>query len=112
MDVEDEQNPYELNSNPDGVKSISIKGWTVSCLKKPIFNTEEIDSASHQLDIPLPEMIFGHNQVSISHESDWTITFSTLDALDLVDKHDRGNLLKVAYSESWQKQRYVDCLNV
>lgn len=56
------------------------------------------------LGIAPPEMIFGNNAVRVSHESGWAIHFDALDALSLVDKTGES-MLRVSYSESWQKMR-------
>lgn len=85
-----------------------------------------------QLGIAPPEMIFGNNEVRIeyldppsrtapgiklpddykvlpqssqTHRVLWGIGFNAFDALDLVDKTGGKGMLKVAYSEEWQKQR-------
>lgn len=53
----------------------------------------------------MPEMIFGHNAVAITHApSGWTISFDAPDALDAVDKTDR-HMLKVAYARDWESTR-------
>ena len=44
-------------------------------------------------------------QASQSRKALWGISFNALDALDLVDKTGAKGMLKVAYSEEWQKQR-------
>lgn len=61
---------------------------------------------SKKLNIPVPEMIFGDNMVSIEHmASGWRMDFNAYDALDRVDKTDK-NMLKVAYSQEWSSSRY------
>ncbi len=58
-----------------------------------------------RLRIPVPEMIFGDNQVAVAHEpSGWAISFAAEPALDLVDKTDR-NMLRVAYAADWSRSR-------
>lgn len=88
---------------PDHV--LNHRGWTITARKRPILNSAEIDEMTAQLGIAPPEMIFGNNFVSLKHEeSGFSIDFNALDALQRVDKTGE-KMLKVAYSEEWQKQR-------
>jgi len=79
---------------------------------------------TEKLGITPPEMIFGNNKVTIEYlgnqkqaqtvggaddeknkvEDGFKITFDAFNALDLVDKTGE-QMLKVAYSAAWQKQR-------
>jgi type 2A phosphatase activator TIP41 len=84
------------------------KGFKISARKLPISKSGPIDEMSKKLGIPVPEMIFGDNMVSIEHlESGWRLEFNAYDALDRVDKTDK-NMLKVAYSKEWSSSRYED----
>ncbi|KAJ3942367.1 Tap42 interacting protein [Colletotrichum fioriniae] len=57
------------------------------------------------LGIPVPEMIFGDNLVSVSHvPTGWSIAFNAYDALDAVDKTDK-KMLQVAYARDWSSSR-------
>lgn len=81
------------------------KGFKISARKLPISKSGPIDEMSKRLGIPVPEMIFGDNLVSVEHlESGWRIEFNAFDALDKVDKTDK-NMLKVAYSKEWSSSR-------
>ncbi|RDW59654.1 TOR signaling pathway protein TipA-like protein [Coleophoma cylindrospora] len=81
------------------------KGFKISARKLPISKSGPIDKMTEKLGIPVPEMIFGDNMVSIEHlESGWHLEFNAFDALDRVDKTDK-NMLKVAYSSEWTKSR-------
>lgn len=84
--------------------SWSGKGWTVYTKKGPIFSSREIDNAERSIGIPMPEMIFGNNEVGLEHTCGWGIRFNALGALDLVDKHGH-NLLKVAHAAEWMSTR-------
>jgi hypothetical protein len=87
------------------------KGFRISARKLPISKSGPIDEMSESLRIPVPEMIFGDNMVSIEHlESGWRIEFNAYDALDRVDKTDK-NMLKVAYSQEWSSSRFVELLD-
>jgi type 2A phosphatase activator TIP41 len=82
------------------------KGFKISARKLPISKSGPIDEMSKKLGIPVPEMIFGDNMVSIEHvASGWHLEFNAFDALDCVDKTDK-NMLKVAYSQEWSSSRY------
>ncbi|KGQ12818.1 TIP41-like protein [Beauveria bassiana D1-5] len=60
---------------------------------------------TERIGIPMPEMIFGDNLVSVTHApSGWSIRFATPDALDAVDKTDK-HMLKVAYARDWESTR-------
>ena len=59
---------------------------------------------SSSLAIPLPEMAFDRNSLTITHHrSGCKLTFNTLDALKQVD--DKQDLIKVSYSEEWLSKR-------
>lgn len=83
------------------------KGFKVSARKLPISKSGPIDAMSQKLGIPVPEMIFGDNMVSVEHlESGWRLEFNASDALDRVDKTGK-NMLQVAYSKEWSSSRYL-----
>jgi type 2A phosphatase activator TIP41 len=87
-------------------KSFTQRDWKVSTHKYPICSSSEIDAMTSSLGITPPEMIFGNNSVTIHHlPSNWSIVFNAFDALDVVDKTGEAGMLKVAYSEEWQKMR-------
>lgn len=95
---------------PDDVDTSTVshvqKGFKISARKLPISKSGPIDEMSKKLGIPVPEMIFGDNLVSIEHlQSGWRLEFNAFDALDTVDKTDK-NMLKVAYSQEWSSSRY------
>lgn len=79
--------------------------FRVSTRKLPISKAGPIDALTDRIGIPMPEMIFGDNLVSIEHlPSRWSLSFTAADALDAVDKTDR-NVLKVAYARDWESTR-------
>ncbi|KAF4637357.1 hypothetical protein G7Y89_g718 [Cudoniella acicularis] len=81
------------------------KGFKISVRKLPISKSGPIDEMSERLGVPVPEMIFGDNMVSIEHiATGWRLEFNAFDALDRVDKTDK-NMLKVAYSQEWSSSR-------
>jgi hypothetical protein len=48
----------------------------------------------------LPEMIFGYNYISLSHESGFSMSFNAKDALKMVD-NEKAPPIKVASSTKW-----------
>jgi type 2A phosphatase activator TIP41 len=100
----------EAYPTPDATEQSTVshmqKGFKISARKLPISKSGPIDEMSKKLGIPVPEMIFGDNMVSIEHIfSGWCLEFNAFDALDRVDKTDK-NMLKVAYSKEWSSSRY------
>jgi type 2A phosphatase activator TIP41 len=90
----------------DAGKHHRIASWSIRTRKFPILNSGEIDDMTAKLGIAPPEMIFGNNSVEVLHEPiGWGIVFNAFDALDVVDKTGEAGMLKVAYSEQWQKMR-------
>lgn len=81
------------------------KAWRITTRKLPILKADPIEALSNDIGIPIPEMIFGDNFVSITHiPTDWTTQFNARDALDRVSKTEEG-MLQVAVAEEWKKER-------
>lgn len=79
--------------------------WIISTQTSPILKADPIDALHARLGIPIPEMIFGDNHVTITHvPSGWSLSFNAEDALDMVSKTEEG-MLSVAYSEEWKRDR-------
>lgn len=79
--------------------------WRLTTRKLPILKAEPIEELHQKIGIPIPEMIFGDNFVSITHISTgWTLEFRAQDALDRVSKTEEG-MLQVAVAEEWKKER-------
>ncbi|KAA8897805.1 TOR signaling pathway protein-like protein TipA [Sphaerosporella brunnea] len=90
----------------DAGKIHTQSGWKVETHKYPICNSAEIEAMTSALGITPPEMIFGNNSVRVSHAaSGFAIEFNAFDALDVVDKTGAQGMLKVAYSDEWQRMR-------
>ncbi|KAK4552333.1 Tap42 interacting protein [Recurvomyces mirabilis] len=90
-----------------GTKSYTTQNgtWRITTRKLPILKAQPIDNLSDDLGIPIPEMIFGDNLVSITHlPTAWTLSFNARDALDRVSKTEEG-MLQVAVAEEWKKDR-------
>ena len=90
-----------------GVKTHTTSNnvWKLATRKLPILKADPIEKLSHDLSIPIPEMIFGDNLVSITHvKTGWMLEFNARDALDRVSKTEEG-MLQVAVAEEWKKER-------
>ncbi|KAI1478937.1 TIP41-domain-containing protein [Daldinia eschscholtzii] len=101
--------PNEPFPRPDHIAQATTShrqgSFVISTRKLPISKSGPIEAMERDLGIPVPEMIFGDNLVSIRHApSGWAIEFNARDALDAVDKTDR-NMLQVAYAKSWSASR-------
>ncbi|KAK9459044.1 type 2A phosphatase activator TIP41 [Lipomyces oligophaga] len=99
---------HPATSSVLGQPAISASGWSIYTSKRPIMSASEIERATSRIEIPMPEMIFGHNYVVVSHDlSGWSLGFNTVDALDLVTKHGnpQGGLVRVSYSDAWMKDK-------
>lgn len=84
--------------------------WQISSRKLPISRAAAIDALTERITIPVPEMIFGDNQVAIQHlPSGWAIWFDAGDALDQVDKTGEGRL-QVAYAGNWASSREMSAV--
>ena len=65
-------------------------------------------SLGDKLTIPLPEIVFGNNYVSLKRSStEQALSFNTVNALETVDKTGQDNI-KVAYAATWAKSRKLD----
>lgn len=100
---------FPTPSVPDAVTAAMKRhkqgNFVISTRKLPISKAGPIDQMTERLGIPVPEMIFGDNLVSLTHEpTGWCLRFDAFDALDRVDKTDR-NMLQVAYARDWSSSR-------
>ncbi|EJT81416.1 type 2A phosphatase activator TIP41 [Gaeumannomyces tritici R3-111a-1] len=79
--------------------------FEVSSRKLPISKSGAIDDMCERVGVPIPEMIFGDNLVSVRHPaSGWALEFAAEAALDRVEKTDRG-MLRVAHAGEWSSSR-------
>jgi type 2A phosphatase activator TIP41 len=90
----------------DAGKTHTQSNWKIETHKYPICNSGEIEAMTSALGIAPPEMIFGNNSVRMTHvPSGFSVEFNAFDALDVVDKTGSHGMLKVAYSDEWQRMR-------
>ncbi|KAK1523235.1 hypothetical protein CPAR01_14088 [Colletotrichum paranaense] len=102
-------NPNEPFPTPSALAAATTthtqRNFRVASRKLPISKAGPIDDMTASLGIPVPEMIFGDNLVSVSHvPTGWSIAFNAYDALDAVDKTDK-KMLQVAYARDWSSSR-------
>ena len=95
--------PHTLTTTSTS-RSISIAGWTVTSTKRPISSSADCDQLAVDLGIPVPEMTFGKNAVSLEGPNGWKCEFHTQEALDVVDKTGSHGIT-VSYSEQWNRTR-------
>ncbi|ODN79446.1 hypothetical protein, variant [Cryptococcus amylolentus CBS 6039] len=62
--------------------SITIGPWTIIATKKPILNGKEIDASEKALNLPLPEMTFGNNSLTLTYEPPTSSTQTSLASAD------------------------------
>lgn len=99
--------PSTASQGNAGIQSITTQNgvWKITTRKLPILKAEPIEELSRAIGIPIPEMIFGDNFVSITHaKTGWTLEFNAKDAMDRVSKTEEG-MLQVAVAEEWKKER-------
>ncbi|KAH8165785.1 hypothetical protein CIB48_g2435 [Xylaria polymorpha] len=79
--------------------------FAIASRKLPISKAGPIEALEKDVGIPVPEMIFGDNLVSVAHApTGWRVEFNARDALDAVDKTG-DNMLQVAYAGEWSASR-------
>lgn len=100
---------HQLSESPNS-RSIEISGWFITASTNPISNAFECDSLHTSLGIPLPEMTFGKNFLSLEHRpSGWKYSFTAKEALRAVKKGELGDGdggVKVGYADAWLRSRY------
>ncbi|KAI0549462.1 TIP41-like family-domain-containing protein [Xylaria curta] len=79
--------------------------FVIASRKLPISKAGPIEALEKDVKIPVPEMIFGDNVVSVAHApTGFRVEFNARDALDAVDKTG-DNMLQVAYAGEWSASR-------
>ena len=99
---------HKLSETPNS-RSIDINDWFITASTNPISNAGESDVLQAALGIPLPEMTFGNNYLTLEHRtSGWKYAFCTGDALAGVTNGELGEGdggVKVGYADAWLKSR-------
>jgi len=103
---------HKLYESPN-TRSIDINGWLITAETNPISSGPQCDALQASLGIPLPEMIFGNNTLTLEHKpSGWKYAFSAEEALKAVKRSelepgDGG--VRVDYADAWLKSRCDLC---
>ncbi|SGY18263.1 BQ5605_C015g08023 [Microbotryum silenes-dioicae] len=93
--------PQPFSSPSDHSKGIHIADWTIKTVKKPILSATDADNASSSLHLPLPEICFGNNRLTLTHHpTNLKIECNCLDALKAVAS---STQVKVAHAAEWSK---------
>ncbi|RKO85472.1 TIP41-like protein, partial [Blyttiomyces helicus] len=79
--------------------------WTITTRKAPICNAGELDIVATQVAVPVPEMLFGNNRLTLRHDSGLALELNAVDALKGVDATAAAaEGIKVAYAEDWSRK--------
>nr|ODO04454.1 hypothetical protein L204_00814 [Cryptococcus depauperatus CBS 7855] len=81
--------------------SIIIGPWTIVATKKPILNGKEIEGAEKLLSLPLPEMTFGNNSLSLTYNPSAPLTTTSSIEIRFQAK---DALAGVATGEGWEER--------
>ena len=99
---------HKLSESPNS-RAIELYGWHISASTNPISNSFELDDLHGDLGLPLPEMTFGNNFLSLEHRpSGWKYSFTTRGALECVKNgplEDGDGGVKVGHADAWLKSR-------
>jgi type 2A phosphatase activator TIP41 len=99
---------HKLAESPNS-RSIDIHNWQITASTNPISNTAELDAFYDTLGIPLPEMTFGSNHLTLRHSpSNWEYTFRHPHVLSAVKKgelEEGDGGVKVGYADAWLRSR-------
>ncbi|KAJ1341230.1 hypothetical protein BSLG_004165 [Batrachochytrium salamandrivorans] len=100
----DHPEPRLFAGDHGATKGIAVGDWTITTTKLPICNAIELERVAERVEIPLPEMLFGNNFLTVAHVSGTSIHFNAVDALELVDASaEAADKIKVACSAQWTK---------
>lgn len=108
---------------PIDSESIQFHNWTIGytrshILKSMCANNEqcvqgddgccELCAYNFTLDMPLPDMVFHKNALTIVHENGAKLEYTPIDALKCV-RNDKDSIVKVACADEWKQSRPEDC---
>ncbi|GAA5922454.1 Tip41p [Sporobolomyces koalae] len=102
---------HTLDDDPSrGTRAITRADFRIESTKLPILTIPESDEASNELDLALPEIIFGNNKLSIKHEpTGLELNWNTRDMLRGVKKgqgwedQPGSGALRVAHADEWTR---------
>ncbi|KAH9482493.1 Type 2A phosphatase activator TIP41 [Psilocybe cubensis] len=100
---------HKLLESPNS-RSIAVYDWLITASTNPISNAPECDALQASLGIPIPEMTFGNNYLTLEHKpSGFIYSFTTPKALEAVKKGQLGEGdggVKVGYADKWMQSRH------
>ncbi|TXT04891.1 hypothetical protein VHUM_03974 [Vanrija humicola] len=102
--------PYTLREERTGTR-LRIGDWEIASCKRPILNGREIEAAETTLaGLPLPEMTFGNNTLTLAHGSGTTLHFDALESLKAVAVGEGweervGGAVLVSMADKWSGHR-------
>jgi type 2A phosphatase activator TIP41 len=101
---------HTLSESPN-TRAIAVHGWAFSASTNPISKAPECDALHDALALPLPEMTFGNNVLSLVHApSGWKYDSDARGALAAVVNGALGpgdGGVKVGHSAAWLSSRCV-----
>ncbi|BGP12713.1 hypothetical protein JCM10213_008851 [Rhodosporidiobolus nylandii] len=79
---------HRLSADPSaGTRSIHIQGWQITSTKLPILSIPQADALGDEVDLALPEIIFGNNALVLRHdESGFEVRWDAREMLKAVKK--------------------------
>jgi type 2A phosphatase activator TIP41 len=99
---------YRVLESPNS-REIHVADWHISASTNPISSAQDCDELQAHLGIPLPEMTFGSNYLTLHHRpTSWKYTFDAKGALGAVKKGELGpgdGGVKVGYADKWLQSR-------
>ncbi|KAG6891687.1 hypothetical protein C0992_010090 [Termitomyces sp. T32_za158] len=99
---------HKLHESPNS-RSIEVFDWFITASTNPISNASECHELQTSLGLPLPEMTFGRNILTLEHRrSGWKYSFTTEGALRKVrngELQEGDGGVKVGYADKWLKSR-------
>lgn len=114
-----QQRTPQWHLDEDGpTRTLTIGQWTLQTAKKPILNGAEIEAVTADLNIPLPEMTFGNNHLTLTYStgpagiSGTTLQFAFSALHGLADvaagegwEQRVGGGVQVSMAEHWNQNR-------
>ena len=100
---------HQLFESPN-TRSIEIFGWFITASTNSISNAPECYALQTTLGIPLPEMTFGSNYLTLEHRASGSkYSFTAREALKgvkggMLSEGDGG--VKVGHAEKWMQSRH------
>ncbi|EEB06102.1 TIP41-like type 2a phosphatase regulator Tip41 [Schizosaccharomyces japonicus yFS275] len=83
-----------------------VNDWDVYVRQGPIMKSRDVDRFPKDFGFPAPEMTFKDNVLGLSwKQGAWSIEFTALDALRLVQLKEPSELRQVSFAREWKQTR-------